>query len=565
MKQTARSVLLLIVIASLSGCVRTAPMSTPSVAVHPPVAAGIGQRLAQLPKTPIDYDRSLLDENEQRVVARLVEASRFIDQIFWLQVSENNPRWRTELEAAARSSEAHRDALAWLINMKGPWDRLKDDEPFVLSAGPKPEGAGFYPADMTKEELERWLEAHPEDKESFQSLFTVIRREGGRLVAIPYSSHYRDLLGQAAARMREAAAMTNNASLRNYLTTRADAFFTDDYFASDIAWMDLDSDIEVVIGPYEVYEDRLFNYKASFESFVTAVDKEETKRLDVYTSHLPSMERNLPIGDEHKNPNRGTDSPLRVVQEIYTAGDARRGVQTAAFNLPNDERVREAKGSKQVLLRNVMEAKYRTTGHPIALRVLDPSQTHLVSFDAFFNNVLFHELAHGIGPGIIDGPAGERVEARILLKNLYSTIEEAKADVAGTWSLLWAMDQRLVTDFDRETLFATEVGLMFRSMRFGLTAAHGRGNAIQWNWYREKGAIVAAAGGRFRVDMAVMPESVRSLAHELLMIEATGDFERAQRLVDRYGQSTAEIESVIARLSDLPVDIDPIFVGAGER
>jgi hypothetical protein len=418
---------------------------------------------------------------------------------------------------------------------------------------------------MTKEEFERWLAAHPADKEAFQGLFTVIRREGNRLVAIPYSKYYLPFLTRAAQKLREAAAATGNASLKRYLTLRADAFLSNDYFASDVAWMDLDSDIDVVIGPYEVYEDGLFNYKAAFESFVTVRDRAESAKLDVYAAHLPDMERNLPIGEQHKNFSRKFESPIKVVQEAFTAGDARRGVQTSAFNLPNDERVREAKGSKKVLLKNVMEAKFRLSGQPIALRVLDPDEKGQLSFDAYFNQVLFHELSHGLGPGVIKGPDGRKVEARLLLKNLYSTIEECKADVLGVWNILYAMDRQWLTGFDEAALFTTDAALLFRSMRFGLDEAHGGGTAVQWNWYREQNAIEPASGGRFRVRPEKFREAVRSLAAELLEIEATGDFARAGQLLDRYGKSTPEIQATIARLKDIPVDIAPVFAAAGEK
>lgn len=542
------------------------PMTTaPAPVVEPAVAPDVAERLGQLPRTVIDYDPSLLSDEEKQVVAKLIEAARLMDEIFWLQVSERNRDWFLALSEAAKVSPLHQAAFEYLVAMKGPWDRLAEDQPFVMGVGEKPPGAAFYPPDMTRQELESWIAAHPEDKDRFQGLFTVIRRQGSLLYAIPYSDYYGILLTDAAARLREAAAMSSNASLRDYLTRRAAAFLSDDYYESDIAWMDLDSPIEVVIGPYEVYEDELFNYKAAFEAFVTAVDRPESEKLAVYARHLPDMERNLPMPDQHKNPNRGTDSPIRVVQEIFTAGDARRGVQTAAFNLPNDERVREAKGSKKVLLKNVMEAKFRQSGHPIALRVLAASQTPLVTFDAYFNHVLFHELAHGLGPGIITGPDGRKIENRLLLKELYSAIEEAKADVLGVWNILYAIDQKLLTHVTAQQLYATDVGLMFRSMRFGIDEAHGRGTAAQWNWYREKGAIVPQPDGRFRVDFDRMREAVRSLANELLMIEATGDYDRARRLLEGYGKATPEIAGVIARLRDIPVDITPVFAAAGER
>ncbi|HET8796291.1 MAG TPA: peptidase, partial [Thermoanaerobaculia bacterium] len=504
-----------------------------------------GQRLQQLPKTVIDYDRTLLDDNERAVVAKLIEASKHIDEIFWLQVDEQNPQLRDQLAKQAGGSPLDQAGYDYFLANRGRWDRLDEDEPFIApfgEKGRKPAGAAFYPSDLTKEEFEKYVAAHPEQKEALQGLFTIVRRESGRLVAIPYSAKYREHLEPAAAAIREAAGITKNESLKNYLTKLADALMKDDYRQSDIAWMDLEGPIEVVIGPYEVYEDALFNYKAAFQSFITVVDKPESDKLAVYAKHLPAMERNLPIPDRYKNPNRGTDSPIRVVQELYTAGDARRGVQTAAFNLPNDEVVREQKGSKKVLLKNVMDAKYRMSGAPIANRVLDPSQRDLLSFDAYFNFILFHELSHGLGPGLIAQPDGKRVDVRFLLKDTYSSIEECKADVLGIWNILYAQKNGILKGFNEQQLYATTTGLFFRSMRFGIDEAHGRGTAVQWNWLREKGAIVPNEDGTFRVDFPKFRAGVESLATELLTLQATGDYARAQRLLDKYGVSNPEIE-----------------------
>jgi hypothetical protein len=393
----------------------------------------------------------------------------------------------------------------------------------------------------------------------------VIRRDGRSLTAIPYSREYRNFLEATAAHLGRAAAMTGNASLRAYLEKLAVALRNDDYYASDLAWMDLDSDIEFVLGPYEVYEDDLFNYKASFESYVSVRDRAESEKLAVYAKHLPDMEKNLPIPDEHKNTSRKFESPIRVVQEAFAAGDARAGVQTSAFNLPNDERVRQAKGSKKVMLKNVMEAKFRVSGKPIAERVLEPAQLSLVSFDAYFNDTLFHELAHGLGPGIITAPDGRKVEARIPLKNLYSTIEECKADVVGMWILLQAIDEKWLTSFDADALAVTVSALFYRSIRFGADEAHGGGAAVQWNWFAERAAVVATGDGRFRVETSRFREAVRSLANELLMIEATGDFDRARKLLSNYGKLTPEMERINARLKDIPVDIAPVYVAAGEK
>lgn len=537
------------------------------VAVAAPLsyAPDIPARRNRLPSTPIAFDSTLLDQREARVVRKLIEASRLLDEVFLRQVSQENPALRNRLATEAREGMPGAPEAFALFNVhRGPWDRLRGDEPFIGSKK-KPAGAGFYPEDMTKAEFEGWVSKHPEDKAAFEGLFTVIRRQGDRLTAVPYSKEYREWLEPAATRLREAAAMTGNASLRDFLEKRASALLSDDYFTSDVAWMDLDSDIDVVFGPYEVYEDNLFNFKAAFESFVTVRDKAESEKLAAYAAHLPDLEKNLPIPDQHKNFNRKFESPIRVVQEVFASADARRGVQTSAFNLPNDERVREAKGSKKVLLKNVMDAKFRLSGRPIAERVMTKDQISGVSPDAYFNHVLFHELSHGLGPGIITGLDGKRVETRLLLKNLYSTIEECKADVVGMWSVLYALDQKWLTSFDERALGITVAALAFRSMRFGLDEAHGGGTAVQWNWFREKKAIVPAAGGRFRVDPPRFREAVKSLANELLSIEATGDFARARKLLDRYAKSTPEIASVIGRLNDIPVDITPVFAAAGEK
>lgn len=534
---------------------------------HPPeIVTDIEKRLAQLPKTPIDYDRSLLDDQEKQVVKLLIEAAKLIDQLYWQQVSSENIALRNQLVEAAQNSTDYKSALELFDNMKGRWDRVAHNEPFIGpfgSAGQKPAGAGFYPNDMTVSEFNNWIHEHPKDKDTFQSVTTVISRQSNGLSAIPYSQHYIEYLIPAAEKLREAAALTNNISLRTFLTQRADAFLNNDYFQSEMAWMDLDSSIDVVIGPYEVYEDELFNFKASFESFITVVDKQESEHLKVYGELLSEMEQNLPEPDEYKNLERGSESPIRVVQEIFTSGDARKGVTTAAFNLPNDERVREAKGSKKVLLKNVMEAKFHKTGKPVANRVLESSNN--VSFDAFFNHVLFHELSHGLGPGVIVGPDGQKNESRIYLKELYSSIEECKADVLGVWNLLYVMDKKILTSFDKNTLYSTYVGLMFRSMRHGLGEAHGRANAVQWTWLREKGAIVKTGNGTYTPDLDKMYDGIKTLANELLLIEATGDYARAKTLLAKYGNNTDEIETINKKLMHIPIDITPVFVGAGEQ
>lgn len=555
-----RSCAILILLATLTATAQ----QTQKLQVVPDIA----QRLKFLSRTPIDYDHKLLTQNEQKVIAKLIEAAKLIDDLFWIQVSKENPAERAQLENLASSSQEYKMALDYFLIMKGGWDRILRNEPFIGpfgKAGEKPPGAGFYPEDMSKDEFEKWIAAHPSDADAFRSTETVIERKGNQLVAVPYSKSYAKYLQPAAQKLKEAAALTDNATLRDFLNKRAKAFLSNDYYQSDIAWMDLNSPIEVVIGPYETYEDALFGYKAAFECYVTAVDKAESQKLTVYGQHLPKMEQNLPEPDQYKNTNRGTESPIRVVHEIYAGGDGRKGVMTAAFNLPNDERVRQAKGSKKVLLKNVMEAKFEKTGRPIGLHVLDPSQTKMIQFDPYFNHTLFHELSHGLGPGIITTADGKKVEYRILLKELESFIEEAKADVLGAWNLLYAIDNKLITSFDANAMYVAYVADICRLMRHGLEEAHGKGSAMQWNWYREKGAIVPTQNGKFRVDFVKMHDAVKSLATELLTIEATGDYQRAKNIGEKYGKATPEIQKMIDGLKDVPVDIAPVYVAAGEK
>jgi hypothetical protein len=518
----------------------------------------IERRLAQYSPTPLDADLAPLSPEDRRVLDLLVEAAHPMNDIFLRQVWTGNPALKREI-AGWQGPRAEAVRAYFDIN-SGPWDRLDEMKPF-LGERPHPEGAGYYPEDMTKEEFERWVEAHPDQRESFLSGFTVIRRPAGDredLVAVPYSQEYRDLLEPAAAKLREAAAATSNASLRRFLETRAAAFLSDDYYESDLAWMDLDAPVEVTIGPYETYEDGLFGYKTAFEAFVTVALPRESEALARYKERLPWLERNLPIPDKDKNLTRGTESPIRVVDTYYASGDTRAGVQTIAFNLPNDERVREAKGSKKVLLRNTMRAKYDRILVPIAERVLAPEQVADVSFEAYFDEVLHHELSHGLGPGTITVD-GRKTEVRLELKDLFSTLEEAKADVMGVYNILALIGRGDMPAELRRSLEPTYVAGLFRSARFGVDEAHGQGVVAQFNYLIGKGALEVDANGRFRAVSERFPDAVRDLLHDMLTLQAAGDYAGTRRFLETYGKPTSELRSAIDRLKDLPVDIRPLY------
>ena len=517
----------------------------------------ITNQLKKLAPVTILYDESILSPEEKQVIAKLVEASRIMDEIFLHQVYSKNMEIRDELAKSRDPSDSK--VLEYFTIMFGPFDRLDEDKPF-LGTETKPLGANYYPEDMTKEEFNQWLEDHPEDREAFEGTFTVIKRQGKKLVAVPYSVEYRKWLEPAAKILKEAAHITSDGSLKTYLNSRAEAFLSNDYYQSDIDWMDLNGSIEVVIGPYEVYEDNLFGYKGAFESFITVVDPVESERLATVANYLNDMERNLPIPDEHKNPNRGTSSPVKVVQEIFTGGDTKAGIQTTAFNLPNDERVREAKGSKKVMLKNVSQAKFNNSWIPIADVVLNPEQRKDASFDAYFTHVLLHEFSHGLGPGNITLADGTKTTVNKALKDAYSAIEEAKADVLGNYNFQFLMDKAVYPKDWERTVYISYLGGMFRSIRFGLNSAHGRANMIQFNYLLNRGAFLYDEDtGRFSVNFAKIRDVIRDLAQELLMIQARGDYEGAKRFINTYGNMTPVMEATLGRLSHVPIDIKPIY------
>lgn len=516
----------------------------------------IKEELAKLAPVELQADLSGLSSKDFQVLIRLVEAAKIIDELFLLQVSRENPAIRSALQ----QSEDPQDSLylKFFSIMFGPWNRLAEHHPFI-NEKKKPAGAGFYPEDMTKEEFLQAVEQDHTKKEALAGTFTVVRRttEGG-LTAVPYHVEYADLVRQASRLLENAADLTEDPTLAKYLRLRARDLLTDDYFESDMAWMDLAGDFEVVIGPYEVYEDQLFSYKAAYEAFICIVDHQESEKLAKVAQYLNELEATLPIPDEYKNFNRGSASPVKVVQEIFSAGDTKAGIQTTAFNLPNDERVREAKGSKKVMLKNVAQAKYEKCWIPIVNTILAPEPLAKVSFDAYFNHVLMHEVSHGLGPGILTRADGTKTTVSLELKELYPIIEECKADVLGMYTYLYLM-RKDVFPMNVEAALASYLGGMYRSIRFGIDEAHGGGVAIQFNYFMDKGAFYQDRNGKLNYNGEKLQTAIRDLAAELLLIEAHGDYDCAKQLVDKYRVMTPVMADYVAQLSHLPVDIQPSF------
>ena len=424
-------------------------MTTPlpgqkAVNQKPQVESALEKKTRRFAPTTLSADTSGLSTNDRKALAKVVEAAKYLDPLFLRQVWSGNEALYEKLKA--ESSVAGRERLHYFKINNGPWSRLDNNEPFIEGVpNQKPANANFYPDDMTKEEFESWVKNLPhEQNEKATGFFWLIRRGADRkLTTVPYSQAYREFLEPAAKLLREAATLTSNKTLNNFLNTRAAAFASDDYYESDVAWMDLDSPIEVTIGPYETYEDELFSYKAAFESYVTLRDEGESAKLARFSRYLQELEDSLPIDPGYRNPKLGAASPIRVVNEVFSSGEGNSGVQTAAFNLPNDERVVKEKGSKRVMLKNVQEAKFNKTLIPISSVVLDQAQRSDLSFDSFFTHILAHELMHGLGPHNIT-VGGKQTTVRKQLQELYSAIEEAKADITGLWALQYLIDKGVV-------------------------------------------------------------------------------------------------------------------------
>jgi hypothetical protein len=519
----------------------------------------------------IRADVSSLPPSERRALAKLVEAAKLMDSLFLRQVWAGNDAMLQELshEAVSRSrttqtADADHARLHYFLINKGPWSRLDHNRIFIAGAPEKPEGANFYPAGATKEQVQKWLDSlSGDEKTRATGFFTTIRRApSGALTAVPYSVEYQGELARAAALLREAADATSQPTLKRFLTARADAFLTDDYYASDIAWMELDASIEPTIGPYEVYEDEWFNFKAAFEAFITLRDDAESKKLQSFSAHLQELENALPIDPKYRNPQLGSMAPIRVVNVVFTAGDANRGVQTAAFNLPNDERVVREKGTKRVMLKNVQDAKFNRVLVPISKVALRAADQKNVSFDAFFTHILMHELMHGLGPHSIT-VGGRSTTVRQELKETYSAIEEAKADVSGLWALRELADRKLIDPAITRTMYTTFLASAFRSIRFGINEAHGRGIAIQLNYLLDAGAFTVLPGGAFAVDEAKIANAVTALTRDIMMLQAEGQYPKAKDLIERLGVVRPPVQKVLDRLTSVPVDIEPNFTSAG--
>jgi hypothetical protein len=526
-----------------------------------PEAKNLRAQSARLAPVPIEVDLSGMPENERRALASLIRAARIVDALHLRQVWAGNESLLLKLlEDRTILGDAR---LAYFLVNKGPWSALDQNAAFIPGAPEKPQGANYYPAAATKAEVESWIAGlDGEEKSAATGFFTTIRRDAaGKFHAVPYSVEYQGELAEMATHLRAAAAATTQPSLKAFLDARAAAFLSNDYYASDVDWMKLDASIEPTIGPYEVYADEWFNYKAAFEAYITVRDDAESAKLERFGKELQWLEDRLPFDPRYRRKQLGGLAPMRVVNVVFGAGEGNQGVQTAAFNLPNDERIVAEMGSKRTMLKNYQEAKFRQVLAPISKVALATDDQAFVNFDAFFTHILMHEIMHGLGP-TNTGPGGSGGGVRQAIKEHYSVLEEAKADISGLWALQQLMEKGVLDRSQERAMYATFLASSFRTLRFGMTESHAKGMALQVNYLLDAGAFVVNESGTFGVKLAKAKKAVTALTRELLTLQATGDYAATKRLFDRLVVMRPEVQAVLDRLGSVPVDIRPRFVTA---
>ncbi len=502
--------------------------------------------LAKYTPFRLTADLSVLSEKERRMIPLLIEAAQAMDEVFWIQAYGNKDELLAAIEDPALKAFAE-------INY-GPWDRLDDNEPFVEGVGPKPPGANLYPADVTKEEFEAAAAADP----ALKSLYTMVRRDDdGKLVAIPYHEFFSEPMQRAAGKLREAAELADDPGLKRYLELRAEALVTGTYQPSDLAWMDMkDNTIDVVVGPIETYEDQLFGYKAAAETYVLVKDQAWSRRLARYAELLPALQQSLPVPEQYKQETPGSDSDLNAYDAIYYAGDCNAGSKTIAINLPNDEAVQLQKGTRRLQLKNAMDAKFEKILVPLAGVLIAEDQRGHVTFDAFFANTMFHEVAHGLG---IKNTVTGKGTVREALRDQASWMEEGKADVLGLF-MVTRLKEQGEEDTDLLDNYTTFLASIFRSIRFGTASAHGRANLVRFNYFKEQGAFLRdEATGTYRVDFDRMTEAMNALSAAILRLQGDGDYDATAAFFDQYGQMDPQLQADLDRLADRNIPVDIVF------
>ncbi|MFW5823287.1 MAG: dipeptidyl-peptidase 3 family protein, partial [Tangfeifania sp.] len=490
-------------------------------------------------------DLSVLTEKEKQMLPFLFEAANIMDEIFWMEAFGDKDK--------LFNNDPDKYTRKFLEINYGPWERLKNNEPFLPGYGEKPAGANFYPEDMTKEEFEAW------DEESKTSQYTLIRRgEDGNLKSIPYHVAFENKVKKAALLLKQAAELAEGPGLKNYLKKRAEALLTDEYYESDVAWMEMkDNTIEFIVGPIENYEDQLYGYKTAHESFILIKDKEWSQKLVKFAALLPGLQKDLPVEQKYKDETPGMDSDMNVYDAVYYAGDCNAGSKTIAINLPNDERVRETKGSRKLQLKNSMQAKFDKILVPISELLIAEEQRKHVKFDAFFENTMFHEVAHGLGLG---NTVDQNSTVREALRETYTSIEESKADILGLWAVYRLNETGELGEKDMMDNFVTFMAGIFRSVRFGASSAHGKANMMRFYYFQETGAFERdEATGTYRVNFEKMKEAMMNLSEEILIIQGDGDYETAKKMIEEKGFIREALQKDLDRINEAGIPRDIVF------
>lgn len=503
----------------------------------------VAERLPIYAKVRLTTDIEKLSLNERKVLPLLIRAAEIMDELFWMQAYPQRDSLLSAVE-----DEKTREFIK--INY-GPWDRLNDNKPFVKGIGDKPLGSGFYPADMTREELEK------SDVSDKRGLYSMVRRDkSGKLISIPYSVYFKDELKKASDLLLQAAQITEEIQLKKYLTLRAEAFLTDNYMPSDFAWMDMtNSGLDIIIGPIENYEDGLFNARAAFESYVLVKDREWSKRLEKYVAMLPELQRGLPVDAAYRKESPGTSSQLAAFDVVYYAGDGNSGGKTIAVNLPNDEMIQQKKGTRRSQLKNAMRAKFDKIMLPIAAELIDESQKSHLSFDAFFANVMFHEVAHGLG---IKSTINGKGFVREALQEQYSWLEEGKADILGLY-MVSSLLKKGELEGDIKDYYTTFMAGILRSVRFGAGEAHGKANMLCFNFFNKNGAFERTAKGRYKVNYEKFELAMNDLSREILTLQGNGDKAAVEKVQKEMAVVQNDLQSDLDRLSKKGIPVDVIF------
>ncbi len=516
----------------------------------------IQKRIDAYAPTVIKADLSQLNDRQVKLLEKLVEAGKLADMIFWRKTSPSSLAVRDSLRQI--DTPEAKEYLEYVMINYGPYDGIYDNERFVGNGPEKrPAGGAFYPTDMSKDEFEQYIADNPKMKDALESQYTVVIRDGANLKPIPYHTYYKEV-SKLADLLNQAAGLADNPSLKRYLELRSKAINEDDYFESDMAWMDLkDNNIDVVIGPIENYEDAIFNYKTAYEAVVMIKDNEATGELEMFQNNIDEFEHRLPYDKKYIRESAGKGNILQIVNVVYFGGDCQRGVKTIAASLPNDPRVHKTKGAKKSMYKNMMEAKFQKIVIPISKIILDPSLLQYVDSKSFTSFVTLHEVSHTLGRGYVYG--NDKLTVRKALKERYSAIEECKADIVGMYNIKNMLDMKLIdADYVKRTIVTFVAGL-YRSIRFGIEEAHGRSNMIQLNYLRDNGAIAKQDDGTYKINDDLFFDAVAGLARRLLTIEAEGDYEAAGKLIADYGQMNTATEAEIESLKDVPRDLNTTY------